>query len=286
MSEVPVPGAIDLDLVARHVDKLPSPSMVVIELLQHLEDDDMSSGQLARIIARDQALVVRMLRIANSPFYGLSGRVESVADAIAVLGLRAVRSLAATSAVTGGLAGVAPPELDTGVFWRHGIAAAVAARALARRLKAPEEVAYVAGLLHDIGTLMLASVFPAQRADVLAHAAEHGMHVADAERAVLGIDHAQIGSTLAERWNFPEQICRAIRSHHEAVPERSGTLACAVHVGDVLAHALDLAGDPDERVLPISPQCWRYVALDGASSRRLFADIERECRALNSALFN
>lgn len=285
MSEVPTSG-IDLDLVARHVDKLPSPSAVVVELLQRIDDEDMSSTQLARIIARDQALVVRMLRIANSPFYGLRGRVESIADAIAVLGLRAVRSLAATSAVAGGLAGIAPPGFDTGIFWRHSLAVAIASRALARRVKASEDVAYVAGLLHDIGTLMLASVFPAQRAAVLAHAAEHGLHIADAERELLGIDHAQIGGTLAERWNFPSQICCAISCHHRVSPERGCLLACTVHLGDVLAHALDLAGDPAERVLPISPECWARLALDRESGRRLFADIEREFQALSSALFN
>lgn len=282
-SRLPLP---DLAQIARSVDRLPSPSAVVVDLLHHIDDEDMSSVQLARIIARDQSLVVRLLRIANSPFYGLRGRVDSIADAIAVLGLRAVRSLAAMSGVAGSLAGITPANFDTRLFWRHSIAVALAARALARHQQQPEGVAYVAGLLHDIGSLMLAASFPKHWEAVLAWVAETGSLLNVAEQEVLGSDHALIGGHLAERWHFPAPICAAITGHHRPGDGEANSLTGTVHVADVLAHALDLVGDPGERVGPLDAACWARLRLDQAGACRIFAAIENEFAVLSAALFH
>lgn len=277
---------IDLELIARNVDKLPTPSEVIAELLRHIDDDDMSSGALANLIVRDQALVIRMLRIANSSFYGMSGRVESISDAIAILGLRVVRTLATASAFSGLFSAISTPNFDIKLFWRHSIATALSAREVARHMKQPEGAAFVAGLLHDIGRLMLARSFPAHLAAVTEQlsASNNLMHVA--EQATLGIDHAKIGGFLAERWHFPKAICTAIGEHHQVDHLDSTPLACAVHLGDILSHALDLTGNPTEMVPPISEDSWNRANLSWKNSHQLFAKIEQEFELLSKTLLN
>lgn len=275
---------LDLDLVVRNINNLPSPPAVIVELLHSIDDDDMSLSSLANIIARDQALVVRLLRIANSSFYGMPGRVDSIPDAIAVLGLRAVRTLAAASALSDGFAKASAPGFELEIFWRHSIATALSARALAQHMELAEGGAFVAGLLHDIGSLMLACSFPEHTAAVARYQAAHGCFFHEAETAVLGMDHARIGGILGERWHFPPLICAAIANHHRPDEPEGGALACTVHLGNALAHALGLAGDPDEMVPCISRECWDRANLSRQDSERIFGKIEQEFETLSQVL--
>ncbi len=277
---------LDLDLVARNINKLPSPSAVIAELLACIDDDEMSSATLAKIIAKDQALVARLLRIANSSFYGMSGRVESVSGAITVLGFRTVRTLSAASALSGDLTALSAPGFDFGIFWRHGIATALLARALAHRMKLGEGAAFVAGLLHDVGRLMLACSFRDHLAAAASYQATHACFMHEAELAAIGIDHARIGGFLCERWHFPPTICDGIAHHHRTYDPESGLLACVVHLADAMAHALDLAGDPAEVVPCISQYCWNRTNLSWRDSQEIFAEVEQEFAPLSQVLLS
>lgn len=270
----PVPLALTLDEVARGIARLPSLPAVVVELLQSLGNDDVDTGQLARQIARDQALVAKMLRLANSSFYGLQGKINSISDAIVVLGLHGVRTLATAAAVTGAFGATVRQGFDFRVFWRHSIGIALCARALARHMRMSEENAFTAGLLHDIGRLVLASAYPQHLAAVLDYQKQNDCALIEAERAILGLDHAQIGQVLTERWKFPPLMCDVIARHHDPSGLDCPALACVIHVADAITHALDLAGDPNEMVPPICPSCWRAADLGAADLRAIFAEVE------------
>lgn len=275
---------LDLDLIVKNIGKLPSPSAVIIELLQVIDDEEISSAALAKIITRDPAIVVRMLRIANSSFYGMPGKVESVADAIAILGLRTVRTLAVGAAVAGNFTATTAPGFEAQRFWRHGTATAVGARTLARRMKLGEGAAFVAGLVHDIGQLMLACSFPAHLSAVTEHHRHHGGTVSEAERAVLGLDHADIGGILADRWHFPPAISQAIAHHHHPEKAFDPPLVFAVHLANDLAMALEFPGNADQRLQTISPASWQEANLSGHEGREILAIIEREFAPLSEIL--
>lgn len=282
----PVSNRLTLEEVARGIGKLPSLPAVVVELLQSLGNEDVDTAQLAQQIARDQALVAKMLRVANSSFYGLQGKVNSIGDAIVVLGLRGVRTLATAAAVTGAFGSGQHPGFDFRIFWRHSIAIALCARALARHMKMSEDNAFTAGLLHDIGRLVLASCYPRQLAAVLAFQHENDCLLLDAEHAVLGIDHAQIGQVLTERWKFPPLMCEVIARHHQPVGSDCPGLACVIHVADALAHALDLAGDESEMVPPLNSTCWQVAAVDDDALRAIFAEVEAQFEDACGALIS
>lgn len=285
MSSPPL-EAISADMVVKNINHLPRPSGIVSDLLRCLDDENASAAELSRVIARDQAMVARLLRIANSPFYGLRGRVESIPNAITVLGLRAVLSLATASAFCGTFESIAGEDFKIETYNRHSLASALCSRGLARRMGISEGSAFVAGLLHDIGLLMFACAFPRHMAAVGLYRQEHGSTRHEAELAVAGMDHGQIGRILGERWYFPAAICDAIANHHRPDENGSGKLAGVVHLGDVLAHAMDLANDPQEAVPLISERCWRKADLAWRDSQEIFAEVEQEFAALSKALLN
>ncbi len=274
---------LDADAAIRGIAGLPSLPATVLEILQCLNDDDIDTDTLAHKIAADQALVARMLRVANSPFYGLRGRVNSIQDAIVVLGLRSVRMLASAAAVAHALKRLSTPEFSYASFLRHSVATALGARLLAKRCRQHEEIAFLAGLLHDIGRLALASCFPAHFAAVRRYRDQTDCQLLDAERLVLGLDHARLGHLLAEHWGFPPALCEAIGSHHGCEDEAL-TLGNLVQVADAIVHALDLAEDDTEMAPRIAPCCWSNVGLAWHDSQALFQEIERQFADLGDLL--
>jgi len=275
---------INLDEIARSIGKLPSWPAVALELLQSIDDENANAEALARKIAKDQALVAKLLRMANSSFYGLQSQVDSIQDAVVVLGLRSTRMLALSAAFTSSSGRTLAAGFDFRNFWRHSLATALCARALARQLKAHEENAFAAGLLHDIGRLVLASCFPRSLEAVLQHRAQLDCHLIDAERTVLGMDHAQIGKVAAERWRFPAPLRDAIAGHHSVEQKDRHSLAYIVQVADAVVHALDLAGDATEMVPRISSPCWNAIRLSWDDAQALFEACDSQFEDMSQLL--
>ncbi|MBS1142266.1 MAG: hypothetical protein H6R13_3719 [Proteobacteria bacterium] len=277
---------LSLDMIVKHINHLPRPSATIGQLLRCLDDENASAGTLARIIANDQALVARLLRIANSPFYGLRGKVETIPDAIAVLGLRAVHTLATASAFSETFDAISAEGFEPEIYRRHSLATAIAARTLARRMNLGEGGAFVAGLLHDLGRLMLACFFPAHWEAAIRYQESQGCSYHVAEKTVAGIDHGEIGGILGERWHFPAAICQAMAMHHRPEEVECTGLVLVVHLGDALAHALDLSEDVSEVVPQVSEACWMKADLAWRDSQEIFGEIEREYRTLTKVLLN
>lgn len=271
---------LTLEEVLVEIRQLPSLPAVVGELIRTLDNESAGIDQLAEGIAKDQSLAARALRVANSPFYGIQHKVSSIHDAIVILGFRAVGSLVMAASVTGYFTPPKGVSFDLDHFWRHGLGTALCARALARHAGLDTEAGFSAGLLHDIGVLMLLTTRPEHYGRVLAYRDEHDCHVPEAERAILGFDHARAGEALITRWRFPTDIVRAVALHHapEGGTENSAaaSLGDVVHVANILAHALDLAGAPRALVPTLCSAAWHRLGLDAASLKAMLPGIEQE----------
>lgn len=244
---------------------LPSIPAVLGEVIVELEDAAASGGRIAACLGRDQGLVARLLRVANSPVYGLSGRVASVRDAITVLGLRNVRMLVIAATVAKAFRGPFAAPFDPQRFWRHSLAAAYAARAHARICGEEPERAFTAGLLHDLGKLVLLAGYPEDCRAIVAFHAQEGCSSLEAERHRLGFTHAEVGAVLARHWRFAECIEEAIGLHHHDRCELSG-LTALVQDTDLLCHATRDGAAPQqvERAAERLPR-----TLDGNQLREL-----------------
>jgi putative nucleotidyltransferase with HDIG domain len=277
-------SALDLDEVARHLDDLPSLPAVVMELLGAIDQEDADIAVLARKVAHDQALTAKTLRLANSSSFGLQVKVTTIQQAITYLGFQTTRNLITAAALTGCFPQGRCPGFNDKAFWRHSIAPAVCARVLARHLRLSQEVAFTAGLLHDIGRLVLVTTWPERYQEVLAWRALHDSTVLDAERAVLGVDHVQAGVALGTHWNFSETILLAIGHHHAPDTPGAGFLATIVHVANAMVHALDLAGEADELAPAVSSVAWTALALDESSCLQIFRETELQFGEISMVL--
>ena len=275
-----------LEEILASVDSLPSLPGIVNELIQAQGREDVSVDDLVHCIAQDQALTARVLRVANSPFYGMQHKVASIHDAVVVLGLRAVSNLVLAASMTGYFTPPPGYGFDPRGFWRHSFGTALAARILAQHCRMDPETGFTAGLLHDIGRLMLMTHHAEGYAQVVTTWEEGEAGLWNVERGLLGFDHAQAGELLARRWRFPEAIAQAVARHHTPAEGQARTFADVIHLADVLAHALELGGDGLDRVYPIDAGVWRRLGLDGPALDTLLPEIGRAhagCDALFTA---
>jgi len=250
-------AAIDLEPLRRHVDALPALPQALLQALAMLRSDDASAEDCAAPIARDPGMTARALRLANSAFYGMAGRVATVRDAVNMLGRGTLSALLTAAAVTAQFAPGRCPGIDLSAFWRHALATAIAAQALAAETGFDEEVAFTTGLLHDIGRLALAACFPAELAAVQA-GGQTGGPLLDAERAVFGLDHAAVGAMITRHWHFPAAVVTAIAEHHAAATAPP-VLVDLVQLADAVAHALEFDAATCARLALSPAQCQRVV---------------------------
>lgn len=208
-----------------------------LELLRILQDPDASTAALTRAIECDPALTANVLRLANSAYFGFARSVASVADAIWRLGTWNLRQLVLATVVSPlQKQAVKGYDLPPGDMLKHSLAVAVGAEKLGRLLEAPScDHLFTAGILHDIGKIALGTFVELDAAPILKLATSEGLPFVEAERRILGIDHAELGAFLADRWNLPREVVEIVRWHHE--PDQFGGRNPAgdlVHVADAL----------------------------------------------------
>lgn len=275
------------DGLRRRVAKLPSLPQAVHDALAILNQEGASVTAVAERIERDQALTARTLRAANTAFYGAPGRVATIRTAIGVLGLRTVAALLTTASVSAQFSDSGRcPDFRFREFWRHALTAALIARGLAQRTGLDGEVAYTAGLLHDIGALVLATQFPSETGIALRFAREQDISALQVERAVLGVDHCVAGETLAHHWRFPEAVVQVLATHHEpaAHADEKPTLAEVVNVAEALAHGIQPEGGPDDVVPPVAVATWTRVGIGTPACAAILQGAAAGAEALCEAL--
>lgn len=270
--------------VVKSVRDLPSLPVVVLEVLQTFDHADVNTGLLAEKVSKDQALAAKTLRLANSSFYGLQRKVATIQQAITVLGFDSVRALITAAAITDAFANTQAGYWDSKAFWRHAVGTAMCARMIARYKNLNQDIAFVSGLLHDIGKLVMVARFPEVYMKVARYRGEQDCHWLDAERTVLEFDHCQVGRALAERWRFPASVQRAIAGHHAPVGQDLGDIAAVVHVANALCHALDLSADEFDMVPPVSQAAWDSLGLVPEAIVRICRDAEREFEEASQVL--
>lgn len=256
------------------IEAFPSLPATVVEIIRSIDDDSTSPVQLTRMIEGDLGMLAGVLKLVNSSRYAVRGGVASVQDAVMVLGFDAIRNLACLDGVSAHFRKNGPIDFSFEGFMRHSIGVACCAKFLARSLGMNPDIAFVSGLLHDAGQVVVAATLPEKFRVVKAYKRQHDCHVSAAERVVLGMDHGEIGAHLAQRWSFPAVIGEAIGGHHRVFGEASSPMADVIHVAEVLSHALDFGGSG--QVPPLSHGAMLRLELSFRQVRPHFDEIEDE----------
>jgi HD-like signal output (HDOD) protein len=267
---------------------LPTLPTVIAKMLELVDNPKTSASSLSNLVMRDQVLTAKILKMANSSFYAFPRQIATVKLALVVLGFENVKEMALSLSVLNTFKGENSKHFDTSLFWQHSISVGACTRMLARetcyRLAGE---AFVAGLLHDIGKVVLNQYLPVEFAEIQSLIFEGGKSTEEAEMAVLGVTHAEVGGWLAERWNLPVILVEAIKYHmHPELCPRNAELPLMVYLADYLStkcglgksgsrsvetvpeHILELA----RKTLSISPESLEgfrpglYAEYDKASS--------------------
>ncbi|MGE0599840.1 MAG: HDOD domain-containing protein [Dehalococcoidia bacterium] len=265
----------DANELLNRVDDLPPLPAVAAKVMGMAEDDRTSAMDLAQVLATDQALTAKLIRISNSAYYGFARRISTVREAVVMLGFKQVRqvSVGASMMNTFKRSGL-NDGFDLDLFWGHSVGVAVAAEALAKKtLGAKPEDAFTAGILHDIGRLVLRQVLPHEFSQAISLARTGEMSLHDAELEVTGYAHDEIGQALGERWKFPGHLVDAVRCHHDetltaAADGLAGVIAQSnrllLHYGLFCGYDLDMG-----EVQPLSPELEQVEAACGGMDRVL-----------------
>jgi putative nucleotidyltransferase with HDIG domain len=268
--------------IIEDIRQLPALPLIVNRLIKVVNSPDSSAEDAADLIEKDPALTTKVLRLANSAFYGMPRSISSVSSAVVILGFNTLRSLVLGASVISMFpSNGAKIAFDRLRFWKHSIVSAMVARTIAQNIMGvtmmDPQSAFCAGIMHDIGKLIFELFTPKEYAAVCRQSQEQKIPIVEAEASVMGITHAQIGTILADKWALPLELEAAIVHHHEPQAEKSiRELVTTIHLADGIAHRLD-CGLWDEEALPAEWTGARaMLSIDDQEYQRITASLKNE----------
>lgn len=267
---------VQLEHILKRVNALPPLPTSTMRVIALTKNPEASVKDLETVVGQDPALTAGILRQANSAYYGYARRISSLQQAIVILGFQATQGLAMTVA--------AAPLLQTKLvgygieqegLWKHSLLTAMAAKRICQHLKLPYgDVAFTAGLLHDIGKLIISIYVQEVSEFLLKKVANAKLSFVELEEKVIGFDHARAGGFMARAWNLPEELVAAISFHHSlSNAQNHAELASVIHVANGLANLLGISGGIDSAFNPIRQEALDLLTLKESGLERLTDDL-------------
>lgn len=222
----------------KDLSPLVSPPEVCMKATELLQDGNSSSKQVANVIIHDPNLTARLLKLVNSSYYGMSSQIDTVSRAVTVLGNSELSSLIYAISSVRSFSRIPDKLTNMTTFWQHSVYTGLVAKQLAKRLNVlqPERL-FVAGLLHDIGTLVINARFPELAQNIIEDAEGEEEHLYQMEQKLLGFDHAYLGALMLEDWKLPAHLYESVRWHHEPMQAQESIMdACILHISNILAN--------------------------------------------------
>ena len=252
----------EIDKILASVEEIPPMPAATLKLMNLTDSETSSAGDLGKVISMDQGLTAKVLRLTNSPFYGLPTKVTSVKQAVALLGFKQVRNIALSTEFSKSLNKAFDGYLlGKGELWRHAVATGAIASGIAKK-KEPRlaDTVFTAGMVHNIGRTLLSGPLLASFSQVKALVKSEDIPFNEAEKKVFGIDHGEAGAKLAQKWKFPAELVEAIKLHHDPwkASPNARKLVSLIHIADIIVMygGVGVGGDGlnyrlDERTLQL-----------------------------------
>ena len=236
-------------LIAR-LQSIPTLPTVALRVMEITANPKSSANDLMDIISPDVSLTTKILKIANSPFYGLTREVSSLQHAVTVLGFKEIRNLVISTVAFDSFKNLKQDgKFDINKFWKHSFYCALAAKAIAVDLEIESNELFVAGLVHDIGKLAMYVTFPSEfmmQLEIM-NPLKIKYTSFEAEKDVFGMTHDEVGMKLLKKWMFPESLLTAVGYHHRPQEaDKKSNFPMIVHVADILTHVYEMQDEAEE----------------------------------------
>ncbi len=258
-----ISGLSNLDFLVADVDKLGSLPDIYYRLESAIENPASTVEDFSRLLGSDTDLCARLLKLANSAFYSFPAEVETIDRAVGMVGLRQIRELVLVTTTMNTFSKIKFEVVNMTSFWEHSVAVGVLARSIARYAGLPQtERYYVAGLLHDIGRLVMYLKLPSFMNDLLIECDQQEESLFVLEQQQLAYTHAEIGGRLLEFWEVPQSIYEPVQYHHR--PDQASEfahMACAVHMADAWVNKNQTGSSGERRMPAINPQATQMLGV-------------------------
>lgn len=250
--------------LVKGIAKLASLPEVCVRVNELVDDPRSSAADIGRVISRDPALTAQLLRMANSAFYSFPSKVDNLSRAITVVGARELRYLVLALSAVRTFANIPVDVINMASFWRHSVYCGVLARLVAGHCHVlHSERLFVAGLLHDVGMLVLMNRAPAQEKKAICDSGDSGRALHELECELFGFDHADVGHALLSQWNIPPALCEAVACHHRIERAEDARLdAAIVHIANVVANRAELPAEHSGPMPQVNPLAWQITGLE------------------------
>ena len=261
------------DLVSGVV-RLVSLPEVCIRVNEMLEDSRVNANDIGKVICQDTGLTARLLKIVNSAFYGFPSRIETVSRAVTVIGLRELRGLVLAASAVEAFSKIPNEILNMVKFWRHSVYCGVVAQLLAERCHVlHSERLFVAGLLHDIGKLILSHRMPDQMGEVVQRCKLEEAPDYEIEQDIFGFDHTEVGGELLKVWQMPKTLEAAVRHHHNPSEADEAIMdVCLIHIANGMTLIAEKGLELEGEIPDISPYAWQTTNLDPSVMDDIFQE--------------
>ncbi len=270
------------DLVLATPSSFGSYAPLIQEIEAALNSPQCSLSAIGDIIEKDVDLTARLLRFSNSAYCGFSTKLSTVAEAISLIGIQQVQDILTASSVIERFSGLSSDLVSVRSFWQHSLATGIAARliALERRLPKPDRL-FVAGLLHDVGRLVLFLQAPQHARKVFELYRNERLLLREAEVRVLGYDHQNIAEALLKNWRYPATLVLAVGHHHQpSLCEGAKVEAAVVHLADHLINAMRVGSSGEKFIPPLNPQAWAILELPTEALGPVVTGIDEQFEAV------
>ncbi len=274
------------------VENLPTLPIVAVKIMDIIDNPDSSAEELSKIISLDQVLTFEILKLVNSSYYSFPEKISTVKLALTIIGFDALKDLALSVSFLAMFLETQDESFYKNKFWEHSIGCGTAAKVIAKNLNyRVTGEAFVAGLIHDIGKVVIGRVFPRKFLEIQKRCSQERISMFESEDKALGVTHAEVGYWLAEKWHLPDSLKEAISYHHTPYKaEKDPSLASIVHVGNILCKMKKIGWGGDDIVPLIDNYAWSILKhmkadLNETDIEKFSYDLEGELKTM-SAIFN
>ena len=276
-------------ILIQRIQELPTLPSTISKIIELVESKSSTSEDLARVISKDQSISSLILKLVNSAFYGHLRQISSISHAIVILGYTTVRTMALGVSIFNASPSKKTAAFDRSKFWIHSIGVGTITRRIATHAPARDgmdmESVFLSGLLHDIGKVIFDHYFSKEYNDVAESALKNHVWIGESESSFFGINHAEAGYYLAQKWQFPSTVISAIKSHHAPASydgEAERAMACMVNLADYLCRKAVIGSGGDNEEHPLNEEALSFLGISQDTLSEIACEVENDREMIES----